>query len=88
MRPRRAAVVILASAVVGACASPSVPTPTIPSPSATATAPAPSPTPAPSPVAGGCGLTQVYSGPGPDARLGLWDNPWAWATPADSGVAA
>jgi hypothetical protein len=90
MRLRRIAGAILASLAVGACASPAVPTPTVttPSPSAIAATPTSSPTPAPSPVAGGCGLTQVYSGPGPDARLGLWDNPWAWATPADSGVVA
>jgi hypothetical protein len=42
----------------------------------------------PSPVGGGCGTTQVRSGPGPDADLGLTDNPWASATPADAGIVA
>jgi hypothetical protein len=51
----------------------------------------PSPTPAqssavPVPVAGGCGGTQVFAGPGPDANLGLSDNPWAAATPTDAGI--
>jgi hypothetical protein len=51
----------------------------------------PSPTPPPPsgppvPVAGGCGNTQVFAGPGPDANLGLSDNPWAAATPADAGI--
>ena len=90
MRLRTTAVALLASLVVGACASPTVPTlpATGPSPSAAASTPTTTPTPAPSPVAGGCGQTQVYAGPGPDARLGLSDNPWAWATPASSGVVA
>jgi hypothetical protein len=39
-------------------------------------------------VAGGCGSTQVFAGPGPDAALGLADNPWAPATPADAGIVA
>lgn len=42
----------------------------------------------PSPVRGGCGSTQVFAGPGPDANLGLGDNPWASATPADAGIVA
>jgi hypothetical protein len=46
------------------------------------------PSAAPSPVAGGCGTTQVYAGPGPDANLGLADNPWASASPADAGIVA
>lgn len=54
---------------------------------------APSPTPAPTggtpvPVAGGCGGTQVFAGPGPDANLGLSDNPWAAATPTSAGIVA
>lgn len=42
----------------------------------------------PSPVAGGCGGTQVFAGPGPDASIGLDGNPWASATPADAGIVA
>jgi hypothetical protein len=42
----------------------------------------------PVPVAGGCGSTQVFAGPGPDANLGLADNPWTAATPADTGIVA
>jgi hypothetical protein len=39
-------------------------------------------------VAGGCGDTQVFAGPGPDAHLGLWDNPWAAVSPGSAGVVA
>jgi hypothetical protein len=39
-------------------------------------------------VAGGCGSTQVFAGPGPDASLGLADNPWAAATPGSAGIVA
>lgn len=46
------------------------------------------PTASPSPVAGGCGETQVFAGPGPDGALGLSDNPWSSATPADAGIVA
>lgn len=53
--------------------------------SATASAQA---TGSPAPVAGGCGNTQVFAGPGPDAALGLTDNPWASATPASAGIVA
>ena len=42
----------------------------------------------PAPVAGGCGTTQVFAGPGPDAAIGLTDNPWALATPASAGIVA
>lgn len=42
----------------------------------------------PSPVLGGCGNTQVFAGPGPDAALGLGDNPWASASPVDAGIVA
>ena len=44
--------------------------------------------PLPSPVGGGCGSTQVFSGPGPDASSGLAANPWAWATPKIAGIIA
>lgn len=40
------------------------------------------------PVAGGCGSTQVFAGPGPDAAMGLADNPWATATPASAEIVA
>lgn len=46
------------------------------------------PTGTPTAVAGGCGGTQVFAGPGPDANLGLWDNPWAAAIPASAGIVA
>ncbi|MGH2406448.1 MAG: hypothetical protein ACRDF7_00020 [Candidatus Limnocylindrales bacterium] len=55
--------------------------------SAASTATAQAGTP-PSPVAGGCGSTQVFAGPGPDAALGLAANSWAPATPADAGIVA
>jgi len=42
----------------------------------------------PVPAAGGCAGTQVYAGPGPDASLGLDQNPWAPAAPASSGIVA
>jgi hypothetical protein len=67
----------------------------LPSPTATAASPAASAslrpalaTASPSPVGGGCGSTQAFAGPGPDAALGLADNPWAPATPADAGIVA
>lgn len=44
--------------------------------------------PSVSPVEGGCGDTQVFAGPGPDAALRLADNPWAPAAPADAGIVA
>jgi hypothetical protein len=46
------------------------------------------PTPTPLAVDGGCAGTQVFVGGAPDAGLGLSDNPWTWATPASSGIAA
>lgn len=47
----------------------------------------------PSPLAGGCGSTQVFAGPGPDgsgpnAVTGLDANQWALAAPASSGIIA
>jgi hypothetical protein len=42
----------------------------------------------PTPVAGGCGETQVFLGPGPDAALGLEGNAWAAATPWSVGLIA
>jgi hypothetical protein len=40
------------------------------------------------PVEGGCGATQVFAGPGPDAALGLANNSWASATPPEAGIVA
>jgi hypothetical protein len=41
------------------------------------------------PIAGlGCGETQVFEGPGPDALLGLAPNPWALASPSALGIVA
>ncbi len=76
--------------VVAACASPPSPSPADGLAVSSAPSRAASPGPSGSPVAvgGGCGATQVFAGPGPDARLGLTDNPWAWATPAESGIVA
>ena len=78
------------ASVVAACASPTTPSPTAGVEVSSVPGPAASPGPSGSPIAveGGCGATQVFAGPGPDARLGLADNPWAWATPADSGIVA
>ncbi len=59
----------------------------VPGPSLVASAASVQPSALPSPVAGG-GATQVFAGPGPDAYLGLADNPWAPATPAEAGIVA
>ena len=50
--------------------------------------PPPSSPSSPGPIAGGCGSTQVYAGPGPDAALGLAGNSWALAQPAAAGIVA
>lgn len=81
MKVRIAGLAIVAVTLIG-CASP--PTPTA-SPTPTPTA---APTVLPTAGAGGCGGTQVFAGPGPDAALGLADNPWAAATPASAGIVA
>lgn len=84
MRSLLAGLSIVALALAG-CAAP----PPSATPAATA-APTPTalPTGTPVAVAGGCGDTQVFAGPGPDASLGLGGNPWAAATPASSGIVA
>ncbi len=81
---------VAVAGVVAACASPTSPSPTAGVAVSSAPTAGASQGPSGSPVAveGGCGATQVLAGPGPDARLGLADNPWAWATPADSGIVA
>ncbi len=99
MRSLLAGLSIVAVALAG-CAS--QPPPSASQPPASASQPPPSATPAataaPTPtaqstaspvaVAGGCGGTQVFAGPGPDAHLGLWDNPWAAVSPGSAGVVA
>jgi hypothetical protein len=90
MRGRRLVGAAAVSLLVAACSNTtpptSGPTPTNASPSTLAgpTEVAVSTTP----VEGGCGATQVFAGPGPDATLGLADNPWASATPAEAGIVA
>jgi hypothetical protein len=42
----------------------------------------------PVPIAGGCGETQAFAAPGPDAASGLSDNSWAPAAPASSEMVA
>lgn len=42
----------------------------------------------PSPIAGGCGATLAFAGPGPAAAIGLAENPWASATPPEAGITA
>ncbi len=97
MRARASAIALSLSLLIGACSSTETQSPrgTVVSPSGTVASTAPSvvqsPSSAalsPSPVAGGCGSTQVFAGPGPDAALGLDSNPWAWATPTDAGIVA
>jgi hypothetical protein len=39
-------------------------------------------------VGGGCGDTQVFEGPGPDAAVGLEGNAWAPVSPASAGMVA
>jgi hypothetical protein len=100
VRDRLIALAAIVGIAAGACSTTPAPTATGPPPGPATPSilpgfgPSPSPpvtpppTPLPIPVAGGCGMTVVYAGPGPDARLGLEDNPWAPATPADAGIVA
>jgi len=85
MRSLLSGVAIVAVTLIG-CAGPTphiaAPAPTV---AATATA---APTGSPTAVEGGCGSTQVFAGPGPDAALGLADNFWAWASPDSAGIVA
>ena len=85
MRSLLAGMSIVAVALAG-CASPPQPSAT---PAATAAPTSTAlPTASPVAVAGGCGSSQVFAGPGPDAALGLSDNPWAGASPGSAGVVA
>ena len=85
MRSLLAGMSIVAVALAG-CASPPQPSAT---PAATAAPTSTAlPTASPVAVAGGCGSSQVFAGPGPDAALGLSDNPWAGASPGSAGVIA
>ena len=99
MQGRSITIAAIACLIVGGCQSNvSPPSASAPSQSAAVTASAsnllPTTSPSsqaarsPSPVLGGCGNTQVFAGPGPDAALGLGDNPWAAASPADAGIVA
>jgi hypothetical protein len=88
MHCRAVTLLTAGSLIVGACGTtdrPSLTATAIPTaPVASATAPPP----AASPIAGGCGNTQVFAGPGPDAALGLSPNPWAATSPSASGITA
>jgi hypothetical protein len=85
MRSTLAGLTVLAMALAG-CAGPLPPSAT---PTATvAVTPTAAPTGTPSAAAGGCGDSQVFAGPGPDAALGLADNPWAAASPGSAEVIA
>ena len=85
MRSRLSGLAIVAAALIG-CAAPTPPT-AAPTPTGAATRTA-APTGSPTAVEGGCGGTQVSAGSGPDARLGVADNPWASASPASAGIVA
>jgi hypothetical protein len=78
--------------IVSACqASPTIAPETVPQQLASSSATAKqdlSPSPSAALVAGGCGATQAFAGPGPAAAMGLADNPWATATPPQAGITA
>lgn len=82
---RRLAVLFLGALALAGCATTPTPTASAPTTLPTVTA---APTSSPLAVDGGCGDTQVFAGPGPDASLGLADNPWAEASPASAGIIA
>jgi hypothetical protein len=90
MRGRTIVSMAAAGLLVAACSSLPPPSPTSSPTSAASPSTLRSPQAAasPSPVGGGCGSTQVFAGPGPDAAIGLADNPWALAAPADAGIVA
>jgi hypothetical protein len=82
----------VASLGLAGCASQAVPTVPALLPSSSIPAAA-SPSGAPGVVAGGCGSTRVFAGPGPDAQgpnaiAGLAGLRWAPATPAEAGITA
>jgi hypothetical protein len=100
MKRRATTIAAIACLMAGACQSNVPPPPTSSAPSHStavtasashvsgATSQSPQAAQSPSPVLGGCGSTQVFAGPGPDAALGLSDNPWAPATPGEAAIVA
>jgi hypothetical protein len=93
-RTRSAAIRVIAGLLLAACQSgptsvpTSIPSTVLPGPTASAFTTSAPPSTSSSPLAGACGATQVFAGPGPDADLGLADNPWASATPLDERIVA
>src|SRR5450759_1575310 len=79
---------VCAAMLYGCDVAPSTPTPQTAKHSAAASSSQSNAVEAPSAVGGGCSMTQIYSGPGPDASSGLTANPWAWASPREAGIAA
>lgn len=91
MRARTITITAAVGMLIAGCSNTRPPTPTGAATTASPSAPLQSSgqgAASPSPVAGGCGSTQLFAGPGPDAALGLADNPWARATPSDAGIVA
>lgn len=75
--------------LVGACGSTHLPTTTNGTSSASPAQPSRSPEVATAqPIQGGCGGTQVFAGPAPNADQSLAANPWAAASPPESGIIA
>jgi hypothetical protein len=89
MLGRTIAIAAIAGLLASGCQSTVPPSPAsvVPSPSVAPVASVEAST-SPSPVAGSCGATQAFAAPGPDAGLGLADNVWAPASPAEAGVVA
>lgn len=91
MPGRRFPIAAAVGLLIAACSTTRLPTPTDEATTASPTASRQGPgrvSASPSPVEGGCGSTQVFAGPGPDAAVGLAPNPWAQATPFDAGIVA
>ena len=94
MKSRASTKLMIFGVLMTACSNPAIPPPsgvagTSAPPDATSSVASPGHAArSPSPVAGGCGDTQVFAGPGPDAALGLSDNPWAPASPTEVGIVA
>lgn len=90
MRRRTIAISATVGLLIAACSNTPPPPPTSAVTGASPSSALQSPASAapPSPVGGGCGSTQVFAGPGPDAALGLANNPWAPAAPPDAGLVA
>jgi hypothetical protein len=91
MGPRAIALLAVGCLSIAGCANTELPTA---SGATTTVAPPASPsipreTAAAQPIAGGCGSTQVFAGPAPGATdQSLHGNPWASASPPDSGITA